>query len=176
MNAAPSIRKTTSADWPLLQHLYPASFPEEDLLPVVEALITDRNDVLSLAAFTGETMVGHVAFTQCGVEGSDIRVGLLAPLCAAPSVQKQGIGTALVRTGFQLLKDDFGISMVYVLGDPDYYGRFGFASDTDVAPPYPLPEEYLGAWQSLCLADERPVLTGKLLVPPPWQQEKLWSA
>jgi hypothetical protein len=43
------------------------------------------------------------------------------------------------------------VGKVLVLGDPAYYGRFGFAKETAIQPPYPLPEAWDGAWQSLVL-------------------------
>lgn len=173
MTQTPEIRETQPADWPALQQLYPAVFSDEDLLPVVEQLLVDRQDVVSLGAWSGETLSGHVAFTLCGVEGSTEQVGLLGPLGVSPNVQKQGIGEALVHEGLKRLKAR-GASLVLVLGDPKYYGRFGFEADADIAPPYLLPEEYLGAWQSLCLTEENPSLYGMLSVPSPWQQPALW--
>ena len=64
---------------------------------------------------------------------------------------------------------------VYVLGDPAYYGRFGFRAESDVAPPYPLPAEWRGAWQSLTLGRDTPTLQGSLRVPPPWRRPELWA-
>jgi putative acetyltransferase len=43
-----------------------------------------------------------------------------------PRWQRQGIGSALVRHGLALCRER-GISAVVVLGDPAYYGRFGFS-------------------------------------------------
>ncbi|MHA1189117.1 MAG: GNAT family N-acetyltransferase, partial [Alphaproteobacteria bacterium] len=64
---------------------------------------------------------------------------------------------------------------VYVLGDPAYYRRLGFESEDSVKPPYPLPEEWRGAWQSLGLGAGKPPLRGKLSVPQPWRQRALWA-
>lgn len=169
----PDIRETLSTDWPDLQQLYPAVFPDEDLLPVVEQLLAEKTGVLSLAAIVDHTLVGHVVFTLCGVEGSTERVGLLGPLGVSPDVQKQGIGSSLVYEGLQRLKDT-GVFLVYVLGDPNYYGRFGFVADSAVKAPYTLPDDWLPAWQSLSLSEEAPALHGTLSVPAPWQRRALW--
>lgn len=58
-----------------------------------------------------------------------------------------------------------GTARVYVLGDPAYYSRFGFEPDVNVRPPYPLPGEWRGAWQSLSLCDDAPPLHGTLSLP-----------
>jgi putative acetyltransferase len=63
-----------------------------------------------------------------------------------------------------------------VLGDPAYYGRFGFIQEHKVTPPYPLPTQWVNAWQSIKQCDREPPLAGKLSVPEPWRQSALWSA
>ena len=42
-----------------------------------------------------------------------------------PDRQRQGIGSAVIREGLARLKDR-GERLVFVLGEPGYYGRFGF--------------------------------------------------
>ena len=167
------IRLSQPDDLPGIEQVYAGAFPDEDLIPVVRELLDFGLGVMSLVAVKDDAIVGHVIFSECDVEGQ--KVSMLAPLCAVPALHKQGIGTALVQAGFERLKDD-GINWVYVLGDPNYYGRFGFKMENDVAPPYPLPDEWqdLGAWQSMTM-DDVPALKGKLDVPAPWQHKKYWS-
>ncbi|MGE5721582.1 MAG: GNAT family N-acetyltransferase, partial [Sphingomonadales bacterium] len=50
----------------------------------------------------------------------------LAPLCVAPDRQHRGIGSRLVRAGLEWARDAQW-EAVFVLGDPAYYRRFGFA-------------------------------------------------
>ncbi|MEG3616975.1 N-acetyltransferase [Magnetovibrio sp. PR-2] len=167
------IRTSHSKDLAGIERVYADAFPDEDLLPVVRELLDFGPGVLSLVAVKENIIVGHVIFCDCRV--GEQKVSMLAPLCAAPALHKQGIGTALVQGGFDRLKSA-GVAWVYVLGSPNYYGRFGFEADGDVAPPYPLPKAYqeLGAWQSVVLSDA-PKPKGKLDVPAPWQQAKYWS-
>ena len=104
------------------------------------------------------------------VQGS---VALLGPLCVSPAVQKQGIGSALIRAGHGLLQGE-GVSRVMVLGDPAYYSRFGFETESAIAPPYKLPPEWREAWRSIALgADDQPS-SGALLLPSPWMHQSLW--
>jgi len=60
-----------------------------------------------------------------------------------------------------------------VLGDPAYYSRVGFAPETRVSPPYPLPEEWRAGWQSIALQETE--LKGALEVPAPWRRAHLWA-
>jgi len=78
-----------------------------------------------------------------------------------------------VCAGLQRLKDD-GVSVVCVLGDPAFYGRLGFLEASSITPPYRLPPEYEGAWQSQVPGDMKSAVSGKLLVPKQWQQPSLW--
>lgn len=168
-----SLRKSRPDDRAALDVLYPAAFPEEDLLPVVRELLP-RPDVLSLVATLDELVVGHVMFTMCGVEGDDVSTALLAPLGVAPAAQRTGIGSALVREGLARLVED-GIAVVLVLGDPAYYGRFGFEPECGIDTPLPIPTEWRDAWQSLALIEDGEIHGGPLVVPEPWNQPALWA-
>ena len=168
------IRRSKSEDVDAILAIYTAAFPDEDLVPLVRELLDDRADVLSLVAVANSEVIGHVAFTECSVDEGSSDVALLAPLAVAPAQHRQGIGTDLVRAGFELLEGQ-GVSRVFVLGDPAYYGRFGFEADARVEPPYALPAEWDGAWQSRSLGESTSTCSGKLLVPPPWQHRSLWA-
>jgi len=156
--------------------LYSDAFPEEDLSPLVQALLRRSEDVVSFTAVSDGKTLGHAIFTLCSVVGqvSDGRVALLGPVAIAGAFQSQGIGSALIRHGLHRLTVD-GADQVSVLGNPDYYGRFGFKADDRIAPPYPLPEAWHAAWQTLRLQPDRPALCGVLSVPAPWRTASLWS-
>lgn len=171
--SAPTIRESRPEDWAAIEGFYPAAFPDEDLLPLAATLF-ETPEVLSLVALSGGRVAGHVMFTRCGIEGAPEVVSLLGPLAVAPEAQGQGIGGALVRAGLTRLEAD-GVVRVFVLGDPDYYRRFGFEPDADVATPCPIPEEWCPAWQSLGLGGAA-ALKGRLAVPAPWRDPALWAA
>ncbi len=168
------VRESLSNDLGSLEKLYPDAFPDEDLLPLVRELLGEASGVVSLVGLADQAVVGHVIFTTCGIARRPEKVALLAPLAVAPDCQRQGIGSALVRAGLGRV-EDAGAQQVYVLGDPAYYGRFGFAPDERVTPPYPLPEQWRSAWQSLSLRASMPHLHGKLSVPHPWRRPALWA-
>jgi len=94
---------------------------------LVDALRANCADFLSLVAEDKGRVVGHILFTPVVVEGSAEKVmGMgLAPMAVLPGRQRSGIGSALVRRGLELLRDD-GCPFVIVLGHPAYYPRFGF--------------------------------------------------
>lgn len=169
------IRGSVPIDWPMIEALYRSAFPNEDLLPLVHALLREPGKVLSLAATIGPALAGHAMFTACAVTGSDDRAALLGPLAVIPRWQRRGVGSALVSAGLKRLRRD-RITRVYVLGDPAYYGRLGFspAGDTGAGPPYPLPRPWRSAWQAMALDGTAPPSWCALRVPRPWRSPALW--
>lgn len=168
------IRESQPSDAASIESLYPDAFPDEELLPLVRELLSAKSICLSLIGIVDRALVGHAIFTACSIGGGPENVSLLGPLAVASDLQRQGVGSALVREGFRRLKRS-GAVHVYVLGDPAYYQRFGFRPESDVAPPYPMPEEWRGAWQSVSLNGDEPPAEGMLCVPPQWDQPALWA-
>lgn len=164
------IRSGKPDDAPELERLYRAAFPEEDLVPLLEAMRAAKARPIMLIAERDLAIMGHIALTPCRA-GASI-VALLGPLAIHPDHQRQGLGTALIREGLSRLQSK-GIDVVLVLGDPAYYHRHGFAQEAGITPPYTLPEEWRSAWQSLSLSGARPV--GQLEVPDYWRDPALWG-
>ena len=168
------IRESGPDDLAVIESLYPKAFPDEDLLPLVRDLLNDAVVTTSFVGTIDARIVGHVIFTRCGVVGNSVNAALLGPLTVTPEWQRQGIGSAIVHAGLRWLEDS-GVNLVLVLGDPAYYGRLGFASESVVEPPFPLPPEWEGAWQSQYLGQATAPCAGKLSVPPQWLQPGLWA-
>ena len=175
MTGTIELREATPHDLQGLEVLYRQAFPEEDLVPLVRSLLTGTDPLVSFVAVSSGRLVGHVIFTLCQVEPANVSAAMLAPLCAAPDLQKKGIGSRLVRAGLVALKAR-DTRIVTVLGDPGYYSRFGFEPDDGITTPCPIPAEWKQAWQSLRLDGSDQALGGKLVVPDVWKDPALWSA
>lgn len=167
------IRETAREDAEALPPLYDAAFPEESLTGLVAELLALEEGVLSLGAYDGARLVGHVIFTR-GTVGAG-PAGLLGPLCVHPDRQRQGIGSALIAEGHRRLAAA-GVAQVFVLGDPNYYGRSGYGQEDQVKTPCPIPEDWAAAWQSQTLNDGAALGPGMLALPAPWRVPVLWSA
>lgn len=132
----------------------PAESPE--IVQLVADLVADSSaqPVLSLVATTGDRVVGHVLFSRAGVETEEweLSVTILAPLAVHPEFQCRGIGGQLVREGLRQLAEA-GVELVFVLGHPDYYPKFGFAEAgvRGFEAPYPIATKNAGAWMVLAL-------------------------
>lgn len=168
------VRESMPHDLAAIESLYPEAFPAEDLLPLVRDLLQEPAATLSLVAVVDSGILGHGLFTMCGVNGSEAACALLGPLAVTPACQKRGLGSAIVRAGLRCL-EDAGVSQVFVLGDPAYYGRFGFRRESHAETPFALPDEWLEAWQSKRLGAGAAGGRGRLTLPRPWLRPALWQ-
>jgi putative acetyltransferase len=95
---------------------------------IVDALRDAGALAVSLVAVDADGIVGHVALSP--VELSDGSQGWygLGPISVAPGRQGEGVGSALMRAAMEAL-DALGAAGCVLLGDPGYYGRFGFQAE-----------------------------------------------
>ena len=95
---------------------------------IVDALRAAGALTISLVAEDHDEIVGHVAFSPVTIGGRPGHWYALGPASVSPRWQRRGIGTALIKTGLAQLRA-LGADGCVLLGDPAYYGRFGFAND-----------------------------------------------
>lgn len=169
-----TIRECESGDLEWLESLYPAAFPEEDLLPLVRGMMNSREAMLPLVAEVDGVAAGHAVFTLGCIEETERKIALLGPVAVDPKHQRSGIGSAIILEGLDRLKRN-GIEQVFVLGDPAYYGRFGFLPGAKVKPPHEIPPVWSDAWQYLALANTDVADEGRLSLPDFWMLPELWG-
>lgn len=87
---------------------------------------------LSLLAEDNGKLVGHIMLTKKDINTKCGKVEslLLAPLCVAMEYRDKGVGSKLVNESFKLARK-MGYKSVMLLGDPNYYKRFGFRKSID---------------------------------------------
>ncbi len=144
------IRETTEADLNDIWAVERAAFKTEGEANLTKDLLTDptAQPTLSLLAYIENQPVGHILFTKAYITNHpDIAASFLAPLAVVPKFQKQGIGGALIKKGVELQAAS-GIEIVFVLGHPKYYPKYGFtpAAKYGFEPTYPIPAEVADAW------------------------------
>jgi putative acetyltransferase len=133
------IRPARTEDAATIRSILVAAFGRPTEANLVQRLLDDNELVLALLAERDDTACGCVAFARLAVEspnGHRDAVGL-APLAVMPGERRQGLGAALTRKGLLLLAEQ-GETLVFVVGDPAYYTRFGFdpAAARSFASPY----------------------------------------
>lgn len=92
---------------------------------IINALRAAGALTISLVAEIDGQVVGHIAFSPVTVSDGATGWYGLGPVSVLPDYQKQGIGKALINEGLSLLKD-MGSQGCVLVGDPNYYKRFGF--------------------------------------------------
>ena len=180
------LRATRDTDLDDVCRVHRAAFGDEaeDIEALVRDLLCDDacEPRLSLAAFeqepAGAELVGHVLFTPARIEGAANapNARILAPLAVSPRRQQAGLGSALVREGLRRLRAA-GVELVFVYGDPRYYGRFGFrpASVHGLPAPNPIPTEHADAWMVLALGDGvLGEVTGRVRCVSPLERPEHW--
>ena len=150
-----NIRETTPDDLNDILYVEGEAFKQDSEVNLTRELLSDPSakPCLSLLAFIKNQPVGHILFTRGFIEDNpQIKVSFLAPLAVIPKHQKQGIGGALIKEGIKELSK-MGVDLVFVVGHPEYYPRFGFtpALKLGFQPTYPLPIKLSDAWMVLIL-------------------------
>lgn len=126
-----------------------AAFGRDGEAALVQRLREAGDATTEWVAEVDGTMVGHVLYSPVRIEHGDDGSALgLAPVGVPPPWQRRGIGRALIEASLAALRRDGHHALVVVLGDPDYYSRFGFAPASRVG----LHDSYGGGDAFMALA------------------------
>jgi putative acetyltransferase len=149
------IRDEEAADITAIREVVETAFRQQLEARLVDQLRADGDGVISLVAVDDGKVVGHVLFSRMT---APFRALGLAPVSVAPDRQRSGVGSQLIRAGLERAADR-GWNAVFVLGDPEFYQRFGFSvtGASGFTSPYAGP--YL---MVLALNGELPAKTGKI--------------
>ncbi|MBS7697138.1 MULTISPECIES: N-acetyltransferase [unclassified Chelatococcus] len=134
-----NIRRERGGDQRTIHALVEEAFRSAPHSSGTEALIIDALReagalTLSLVAEAEGVVCGHIAFSPVMVAGAEVGWHGLGPLAVLPRQQRQGIGSQLVMEGLAALRAA-GSHGCVVLGDPLYYGRFGFRACAELSLP-----------------------------------------
>ncbi len=122
-----TVRHANPDDWPAIADIHDAAFGGTSESALIAAIEQTGRPVISLLALAGSVAVGHVFFSPVHVQcaGSSISTLALAPMAVSPRLQRQGIGSQLVRSGLRACIEQ-ACALVVVVGHPHFYPRFGF--------------------------------------------------
>jgi len=121
------IRNEAPADIAAIHRVVEAAFQQSVEADLVDRLRADGDAVISLVAENDGEIVGHVLFSPILLPTMSAPFPALglAPVSVLPGRQRQGIGGRLIREGLKQAESR-GCRVVFVLGEPEYYSRFGF--------------------------------------------------
>lgn len=100
---------------------------------------------LSLIALYERQIIGHVLLSSIEITDASGRKHsslALAPLSVLPEFQNKEVGSQLMLAAISSAKST-SFNSIILLGDPDYYSRFGFkpASQWSILPPFEVQDE-----------------------------------
>ncbi|KZL15352.1 hypothetical protein PsAD2_03608 [Pseudovibrio axinellae] len=174
------IRQSTSSDLDSVLDIEYQAFGSNKVATLVSDLLHDASAApsLSLLATIDGKCIGHIMFTAVELIGAEhkITASILAPLAILPDMQGRGVGGALVKEGLRLLKAS-GVDLVFVLGHPEYYPRFGFnpSGKQGLDAPFPIPEKNANAWMVQELnSGVLGTITGKVQCADSMNKEEYW--
>ena len=157
LNMHMTISKEQPQDIEAISRLTEAAFRNEEYSShtehfIVNALRRTGQLSISLVAAEHDEILGHVAISPVSISSGVTGWYGLGPISVRPDRQGKGIGSALMRAALQQLRQQ-GAAGCVVLGDPAYYGRFGFKAHPGLELP-DVPPEY---FQALSFTGELPV-------------------
>ena len=157
LNMHMTISKERPQDIEAISRLTEAAFRNEEYSShtehfIVNALRRTGQLSISLVAAEHDEILGHVAISPVSISSGVTGWYGLGPISVRPDRQGKGIGSALMKAALQQLRQQ-GAAGCVVLGDPAYYGRFGFKAHPGLELP-DVPPEY---FQALSFTGELPV-------------------
>jgi putative acetyltransferase len=109
--------------------VHEAAFDRPDEARLAARLRQEASPLVSQVAEQAGRVIGHVLFSPVRLDSErerpTVAAGALGPVGVLPDAQGHGAGAALIRAGIEACRTlDWRI--LFVLGDPAYYARFGF--------------------------------------------------
>ncbi len=173
------VRPETPADAAAVQAIIGAAFPAVDgrVLEVGlnDELRTDPDRIPDLClvadrdgAVVGQLTCSYGTLTDPAPAGVTRRLVGVGPVAVRPADQGTGVGRALLADLINRAAHRAELALV-LLGDPAFYGRFGFrpAAEAGITAPDPAWGEH---FQALVLAPGRPRLTGTFRYAAPFER------
>jgi putative acetyltransferase len=132
------IRKEQAADVPAIHALVSEAFAGFQEADLVRSLRGAGDLAISMVAVQEGRVVGYAGLSRLGSPACALA---LAPIAVAEDVRRRGIGASVIRAALDRARQR-RYRIVFVLGEPAYYARFGFSS----AVALPFPCSYAGPY------------------------------
>ncbi|WP_218938243.1 GNAT family N-acetyltransferase [Parashewanella tropica] len=98
-------------------------------------------DVSLVAVYEG-VIIGHIAFSKVKINGNECSWYGLGPVAVSPVYQNYGVGSKLIKEGIKAIIEK-GAEGCVLLGEPEYYERFGFKASSSLVLDGVPPEYFL---------------------------------
>ena len=136
------IRQVTEADHTNISVLVVTVFRQPSESKLITALRDGGHVAVEMVAEDVGGLVGHICLSRLAAPEGWLA---LAPLSVRTEAQGRGIGAELVRYAADRARQA-RFKAVVVVGDPDYYHRFGFVFRGPAKLQSPYPPQYTGLY------------------------------
>ena len=153
------IRSETAADVPAIEAVTICAFlnaPHTSHTEqfIIRALRRAGMLAISLVAEAEGIIIGHVAVSPVSISDGTSGWFGLGPISVVSEHRGLGVGSRLMHEALHILREH-GAAGCVLLGEPEYYSRFGFEADSNLILPN-VPPEY---FQAISLGSSRPLGT-----------------
>ena len=122
-----TIRPASEHDHDTIDEINRCAFDDDAEAALVRQLREDGDVICEFVVEAEGQAVGHVLFSR--LKSGTARAAALAPVAVLPDRQRKGFGSRLIERGIEECRT-LGFDSVYVMGEPEYYSRFGFSTET----------------------------------------------
>ena len=124
------IREAQESDLEEVFNLIHSAFGNRAESDLVKQLISDGDVLINLLVESSNIIIGNVVVSKITMEPDlGLFCGGVAPLSVLPDHQSSGVGSKLMTAAINESKK-MGMDALFLLGDPNYYKRFGFVVST----------------------------------------------
>jgi len=125
------IREIKETDYDEVFNLIQSAFSNKAESDLAKDLISDNDDLINLVFDSKDSILGNVIVSNLTIEPNieSLFCAGIAPLSVLPDHQFKGIGSKLMKEAIKE-SERIGIDALFLLGDPNYYERFGFIIST----------------------------------------------
>ena len=124
------IREAQESDLEEVFNLIHSAFGNRAESDLVKQLISDGDVLINLLVESLDIIIGNVVVSKITMEPDlGLFCGGVAPVSVVPDQQSSGVGSKLMTAAINESKK-MGIDALFLLGDPNYYKRFGFVVST----------------------------------------------
>jgi len=124
------IREAQESDLEEVFNLIHSAFGNRAESDLVKQLISDGDVLINLLVESSNIIIGNVVVSKITMEPDlGLFCGGVAPVSVLPDQQSSGVGSRLMTAAINESKK-MGIDALFLLGDPNYYKRFGFVVST----------------------------------------------
>ena len=124
------IREAQESDLEEVFNLIHSAFGNRAESDLVKQLISDGDVLINLVVESSDTIIGNVVVSKITMEPDlGLFCGGVAPVSVVPDQQSSMVGSKLMTAAINESKK-MGIDALFLLGDPNYYKRFGFVVST----------------------------------------------